>query len=358
MLFVPHKKPLLPIPLPSDDPGREDIQRTLWRHQVSKPTAPLAADTTEVDDTDSAIGDTDTESTMTLPSHVLNYQHENGRTYHAYRQGTYMLVKCHTITVEYGSRHLFKGGRGKLFLAPIQKPQKVLDIGTGTAIEFANKFGAASVIGTDLSPIQPTWVPQNVEFIVDDAEADWAFKPDFDFIHVRTLGTGIRDMERLLEQCYKHLKPGGWVELQDGEARPSTDDGSLTSDHALWKWVDHLEKASIQAGRKISIAPVQKCLITGAGFNNIKEEVYKTPIGTWPKRVDLKEIGKYTKAVLLEGLDSYSLALFARVLEWELARVHLLLAEVRNDLKDPKIHAYYRLHFTYGQKPLVTSTET
>jgi methylase of polypeptide subunit release factors len=56
--------------------------------------------------------------------------------------------------------HLWKATlHGKLFLAPIKdNPQNVLDLGTGTgiwAIEFADKYPSASVLGTDLSPIQP-----------------------------------------------------------------------------------------------------------------------------------------------------------------------------------------------------------
>ena len=48
----------------------------------------------------------------------------------------------------------------KLFLAPISKPGKILDIGTGTgiwAIEMGDDFPDSEILGTDLSPTQPTW---------------------------------------------------------------------------------------------------------------------------------------------------------------------------------------------------------
>ena len=49
----------------------------------------------------------------------------------------------------------------KLYLAPIgDEKGRVLDIGCGTgiwAIEFADQHPSADVLGTDLSPTQPTW---------------------------------------------------------------------------------------------------------------------------------------------------------------------------------------------------------
>lgn len=48
---------------------------------------------------------------------------------------------------------------GELYLAPVIDPQRILDLGTGTgiwAIEVADRYPSASVIGTDLSPVQPS----------------------------------------------------------------------------------------------------------------------------------------------------------------------------------------------------------
>lgn len=48
---------------------------------------------------------------------------------------------------------------GKLHFAPIEAPGKVLDIGTGTgiwAMDLGDEFPEAEVIGTDISPIQPS----------------------------------------------------------------------------------------------------------------------------------------------------------------------------------------------------------
>ena len=67
---------------------------------------------------------------------------------------------------------------GKLCMAPIEDPCHVLDVGTGTgrwAIDFADTYQATSVTGTDLSPIQPNTVPENVQFEIVDCLETWNF---------------------------------------------------------------------------------------------------------------------------------------------------------------------------------------
>ena len=49
----------------------------------------------------------------------------------------------------------------KPFLAPIPDDvERIMDIGTGTgiwAIEIGDMYPKAQILGTDLSPLQPTW---------------------------------------------------------------------------------------------------------------------------------------------------------------------------------------------------------
>ena len=47
---------------------------------------------------------------------------------------------------------------------------------------------------------------------------------------------------------------------------------------------------------------------------------------------------------LLDDLNAISMALFTRVLGWAPERIELLLAGVRNDLKDRRIHAYAEVY--------------
>ncbi|KAF5674119.1 demethylmenaquinone methyltransferase [Fusarium circinatum] len=72
-----------------------------------------------------------------LNSSVLNYKYENGRRYHAFREGAYLVPnddkEQDRMDLGHHIYRLVLGGN--LFLAPIgDKVKRVLDLGTGTGI--------------------------------------------------------------------------------------------------------------------------------------------------------------------------------------------------------------------------------
>lgn len=70
---------------------------------------------------------------------------------------------------------------------------------------MGDEYPSAEIIGIDLSPIQPPWVPPNVKFYVDDAESDWVEAAEsLDLVHTRHLCMAIKDWPRLLDQSYKY----------------------------------------------------------------------------------------------------------------------------------------------------------
>lgn len=98
--------------------------------------------------------------------------------------------------------------RNNLYFAPVKSPKKILDLGTGTgiwAIELADQQPDAEIIGTDLSPIQPRYVPPNVKFEIDDADDDWTFPEDhFDYIHERLVIAGsIKNHQKFFDQSFR-----------------------------------------------------------------------------------------------------------------------------------------------------------
>jgi hypothetical protein len=74
--------------------------------------------------------------------------------------------------------------------------------------DMADVFPSAEIIGTDLSPIQPQWVPPNCKFEIDDCTSEWTFQEaSFDFIHVRSLYGCIRDWPAFYDEVYKYVDP-------------------------------------------------------------------------------------------------------------------------------------------------------
>ncbi|KAI9772568.1 MAG: hypothetical protein M1839_002450 [Geoglossum umbratile] len=326
---------------------------------MSPPVAPGAQPTLAVDEEyDSAYeDDSDASFTTSISSSVRAYRNEHGRRYHAYKDGSYAFPNDDIENDRLDLQHLIflKTLDEKLHLAPIEQGlHNILDVGTGTgiwAMEFADRYPSARTIGTDLSPIQPNFVPPNLSFLVDDAEKEWSFPHKFDYIHGRALLGSFGNWPRFFEQCFENLQPGGWLEMQDFVLPPTSEDGTLTPDHALYKWGHLMVEAADKIGRPMNATLQFKRWMEEAGFVDVQEVDFKWPSNTWPKDPKYKEIGLWNYANLLEGLHGFTIALFTRALGWTDAEVEVFLPGVRDDMRNRKIHAYWPLFITFGRKP-------
>ncbi|RMJ22390.1 Methyltransferase [Aspergillus sp. HF37] len=295
-------------------------------------------------------------STQSLSSSVLNYQYENGRRYNAYREGEYMGPNDDKEQDRMDlHHHIYRLlVDGALFRAPIDlRTARILDLGTGTGIwpmEIADDYPGATIIGTDLSPIQPGWVPPNCYFELNDFESPWEFSKPFDFIHGRTLAGSVRDFPQLFERTLENLNPGGWAEFVDFICQAWSDDDSLKKAPNVVKWIKLLNEASDRFGKSMNVALRYKQWMIDAGFKDVREEAYKVPLNPWAKNPKLKEIGRFQQVNMLEGQETFTLALFTRVLGWSAEEVTVFLADVRKELVDRSIHIYGKFFFVYGQK--------
>ncbi|KAI0534218.1 S-adenosyl-L-methionine-dependent methyltransferase [Xylaria digitata] len=297
-------------------------------------------------DVDSAVYDVNqAQSSMSVTSSIYNFVREHGRTYHRYKAGKYWMPNDEREQERLDLQHhiCLKVFNDRLSLAPIQEPARVLDFGTGTgawAIEFAIQHPGSDVLGTDLSPIQPEYVPPNCRFEIDDIEDDWMFSSKFDYIHGRHMVGSITDIPELFKTIYENLNPGGWLEMQDYYVGLQSIDGTLDGT-TLQRWSHMVNHALSFTGRSGLNAAKYKRWMQEAGFEHTREEVFAVPGNPWPKGAEQKQLGAMQMENILEGLYGISIALFTKFLGMSPEAVETLLVEVRKDLINRNIHFYY-----------------
>ncbi|MCJ1477623.1 hypothetical protein MMC13_006296 [Lambiella insularis] len=335
---------------PSDgDDSRRAPQSPTSTPEPFLPSAATPADTADIvvdEDWDYSDYNSDATSFMSrLSSSITNYQWENGRRYHAYQEGRYPLPNDETELDREDMKHheMMLITDFRLHVAPLKEnPKKILDAGTGTgiwAIQMAEKYPNTEVIGIDLSPVQPEWVPPNLVFEIDDLEAQWLYTPGtFDFIHCRFMGFALKDFPKLIGQAFRTLKSGGRLELAELDFNPQSYDNQLPPNSQILLWIDLLAQATMKVGMDIFIARKFKSFLIEAGFEDVTEEILELPWGGWPKNQRLKAIGMWHLEQLMMGLQGIAMALLTRVLGWSADEVEVFLIGLRKELKDKSLH--------------------
>ncbi|KAF5962326.1 methyltransferase, partial [Fusarium bulbicola] len=263
------------------------------------------------EDTDSSLGEDLQSSTASVSSSILNYRRENGRTYHAYKDGR-----------------------------------------TGIwAIDYADEHPEAQVTGVDLSPIQPDFVPPNVNFVIDDIEDEWTYSQPFDYIHSRVMTSCIADWGDYLTKCFHNLVPGGYLEIQEVDVNTKSDDGSLSPYNIMLKSLVLLNEASVMFGRPyldiLSLVDIMKDI----GFEDVVVEKFKWPINSWPRDKKAKLLGSWCYINMACGLEAFTMAPLTRAHGWTPEEVNLWLVHQRKAMADRNTPAYWPLYSIYGRKP-------
>ncbi|KAI1501962.1 S-adenosyl-L-methionine-dependent methyltransferase [Biscogniauxia marginata] len=313
------------------------------------------------DDADSALGDDNASSTASLSASILEYRTLHGRTYHSLRgNAEYWGPNDDQASESMDLTHhmLTMLLEDKLFLAPIgDNPKKVLDIGCGTgvwAIDFADAFPSSEVIGTDISPTQPAWVPANLRFEMDDCTQEWTFAPSsFDFIHIRYLFGSIVDWEALYAEAFRACTAGGYLEAVEAATRVDSDDGSVAPGMALHDFGPLFHEAGRKIGRSTSVVEdgVVARAVRAAGFVDVVERSYKVPLTPWPADERLRQVGLYARLATEQGLEGFVLYLFTTILGWSPEEVQVYVARARRELRDKKIKPYFLVQVVHGRKP-------
>lgn len=321
--------------------------------------------------------------TTSIPSTIWKHRYENGRRYHKFREGEYWgpndEVQNDQLDI---AHHLFLMLlNNKLHLAPIENPQRILDLGCGTGIwcmDMADgkhhsypprpppplsstqnhptdhsfpEYPGAEITGVDLSPIQPSFTPPNCKFEIDDVTSPWTFPGTFDFINIRSLYGSIADWPALYQQVYANLTPGGYLHEVEMSIQFKSDDGTLTPDHVLSQWSDIFHEASKRFGKSFYEVWNLSKYARDVGFVDVVENVYKVPVNGWPADPRMKEIGRWNFLHCTQGAEGWGLFLLTKVMGWSVDEAQVFIAKFRNGLKERKVHAYFEVIQFSARKP-------
>lgn len=313
----------------------------------------VAVDLNLVDESRSVSNDSGYDETVcstdSVRSSIYQYEEKYGRTYHAFHPDKYYMPndegEKERMDIHYHALRISM--ENKLFYAPLNDPKAVLDVGTGTgiwAMDAADTFPGSEIVGFDISPIQPTWVPPNLQFEVLDADDTWGYqKARSDLVHTRIMnGFGIRSWPHFYQEAWSCLKPGGWVENQEFDCEICCDDGTLPEESTSRKWATLWNQATEMIGRTARCYPeVMAEQMRDVGFVNVQVLKRKMPIGPWPKDKQLKEASLYGMVALLEGVHGMSVKLFRTCHGWSDEELELFLVDFRKELKTKSIHSYW-----------------
>ncbi|EQB55382.1 hypothetical protein CGLO_04696 [Colletotrichum gloeosporioides Cg-14] len=299
-------------------------------------------------------------SSQSLNSSIFDHRFENGRTYHKYKDGKYKLPNDETENDRLDlQHHLFRlTFNGRLANCPLLEQDvdigRVLDLGCGTGIwclEIGDEHPEADILGVDLSPTMPEFVAPNVKFEIDDVEESWTYTKPFDYIHSRMMNSNIGDWDAYVKQAYDHLNPGGWLELNECDIAPVSDDGTLREDSSICESVRLLKSAAEQFGRPFKYMSGLKTTLINAGFVDVQLLQFKWPTNPWPADPRYKELAEWMSENLATGWEGVCLAMLTRAHGWTREEVIVFMAQCRAEFRNKHIHAYFSIWSVYGRKP-------
>jgi ubiquinone/menaquinone biosynthesis C-methylase UbiE len=183
----------------------------------------------------------------------------------------------------YMLRHTLRGN----YAAPIIDPRDILDVGSGTgrwALEMADIFPQANVLGVDLTPPSPdnqVQMPDNLAFTQGNILEEMNFADgSFDFVHMRLLIFAIPE-ERwpdVVRELVRVTRPGGWVEMV--ETGPQQNGGPAMDQLVRW-----ITQASMRRGVNPLVGSRIGELLAPAGLTNTVARGITLPVGAYGGRV-------------------------------------------------------------------------
>ncbi|KJZ71581.1 hypothetical protein HIM_09050 [Hirsutella minnesotensis 3608] len=303
---------------------------------------------------DSGYDEQPLDDRISLMSVNLEYEWCHGRRYHT--SGTYIYPNDEEEQDRLNmvhEAHLLL--HGSLFLSSLDLAgRSILDIGTGTgqwAIDMADQDPSRTIVGLDISPIQPEFVPPNVHFFVENVETDWRETAKYHFIHLRGMSGSIQDWSSLFHKIYQALKPGGVMEAHETLPAVFSKNQDLAPDNPLVELMRDLVDAHSKIGRPLDPVSSFRVCAEEAGFIDVSEKIVEIPLGNWPEDQQHKDIGEMLASSFRNGLHGLTAKAFRNILGRSEEEVEVFNAFVRRELDNNSNMATLRVVVFTAQKP-------
>ncbi|RYP62591.1 hypothetical protein DL771_009670 [Monosporascus sp. 5C6A] len=154
----------------------------------------------------------------------------------------------------------------------------------------------------------------------------------------------------LLAAAYDKTKSGGWIEFQDLLLNLSCDDDTLPPDYILPQ-IPQLTKESLRSlDFDVDFVDRLPLELERAGFINIRREVFKVPVGPWPRNEKMRYFGLMAREVLVELLRPLASKPF-QSLGIPQSDLNAIISEAEDAFDHIDYHIYVEFAIVYAQKP-------
>lgn len=240
--------------------------------------------------------------------------------------------------------YALREARGGNYQAPVERPARILDVGTGTgqwAFDLGREFPEALVVGLDLMPTKPG-APPNFRGVRANVLHGLPFGDDrFDLVHQRLMFSGVpvKSWPAVVKDLLRVARPGGWVELVEGATE------FLPATPAMERLAEMLRRLNRTRGLDSTSIVFRSAdsYLARAGATDVVRHTVTLPLGEWGGRIG-SLMASDIRALFLRLCDAFAAVFGLSVPECqELVRAAQLEWEQH--------HSTYSMAVAWGRKP-------
>ncbi|KAG8814263.1 hypothetical protein FRC17_001235 [Serendipita sp. 399] len=307
-------------------------------------------------------------------SRVSTYSYRTDRDSAMFRREVDGRDKQHTaVVIGLGGLYPAKEEVQAILAQQKGETKRILDLGCGTgiwAIQMSLEYPHASILGVDLAPVPVDGgaLPPNCRFEIDDINLGLSqFHGQFDVVHIRFVGSGLKNFEDRMRDVHACLKPGGivlWIDAdfdvysteRFGYRPPAADDHSGSS----WpqRVTSEVRRASLKLGSDISA--MEAALDAGLWKDpSIDSTTCRTgslylPIGQWASHEDpvVSQLFKYVGALMRQDFigGAKSIVPLMTKVGWRREVVETWERNLIQELTELKTHPVFRVRLAWGRR--------